>query len=59
MSATDHDNEAETARPTQRALALAFGVAGALLLVACALLWTRFGSQVFLDAATNLWKACF
>ena len=57
MSATDRGNEGRGTGP--RPLALAFGVAAGMLLVACAMLWTRFGSQVFLDAATNLWKTCF
>ena len=58
VSATDrHDDSG--AGPTPRALRLAIGVAAALLLLACGLLWARFGAQVFLDAATDLWKTCF
>jgi len=56
VSATDHQDRTGGAT---RSMRLALGVAAALLLVACALLWIRFGAEVFLDAATNLWKTCF
>lgn len=37
----------------------AVALALALALVACALLWAKFGAQVFLDAALAAWKSCF
>ncbi len=40
---------------------LAFALVGAFgcLVAASGVLWMRFGTQVFLDAALNLWKTCF
>lgn len=42
-----------------RALWLTLGAITLLLVAACGFLWSRYGAQVFLDAATFVWRACF
>jgi len=44
---------------TLRALWLTLGAITLLLVTACGFLWSRYGAQVFLDAATFVWRACF
>lgn len=44
---------------TTRWLTVSLALSAGLLLGASGLLWLEFGSQVFLDAAANLWKTCF
>ena len=50
---------ADEGQGAPRWLVVSLGICGALVVGACGLLWLRFGTQVFLDAATNLWKTCF
>jgi hypothetical protein len=38
---------------------LVLGSSLASLVAAACLLWLRFGSQVFLDAASTAWRSCF
>ncbi|MFO1115327.1 MAG: hypothetical protein U1E28_06570 [Beijerinckiaceae bacterium] len=58
MSATDSEDRGG-AREGGRLIGVSLAAAAGLLALACGLLWARFGTQVFLDAAENLWKTCF
>jgi hypothetical protein len=44
---------------SSRGVALVIWSGIAMLVAAASLLWLRFGSQVFLDAASTAWKSCF
>lgn len=58
VSATESDHSA-AAPEGGRAIGVSIAVAAGLLALACGLLWARFGTQVFLDAAETFWKTCF
>ncbi len=58
MSATE--SEYRRGGPeTGRLIGASLAAAAGLLALACGLLWARFGTDVFLDAAETLWKTCF
>ena len=59
MDAAEGTGADEAAGGAARWLAVSLAFCAALLLGACGLLWFRYGTQVFLDAAANLWKTCF
>jgi hypothetical protein len=59
VSATDGDGEGRSGQSLPRGVAVALVGGFAALAVASGVLWMRFGTLVFLDAALNLWKTCF
>jgi len=59
VSAADSDSGDRSGQAMPRGLAFALVGAFGCLVAASGVLWMRFGTQVFLDAALNLWKTCF
>jgi len=59
VNAADGDGEGRSGQSLPRGVAVALAGGFAALAVASGVLWMRFGTHVFLDAAANLWKTCF